>query len=376
MSSPRLIKITDCAPGIVKNLDSPSFGCPVALPLKFRGWVLDRSFGGSNIFIVHKDDTIAKSKIDVHRPALAKKYSLSFDEKYGFSFEADISLIFNKNFTLNIFHGSSSNQQHLWALDFKTDYIIGGKETKKMFFMHIAKTGGSTINNWITNHYSPLRCRPHIEAFHLNPSTYNNFFSNKDFLSGHVPLDVAISKNYIDENFKTMTVLRNPKDQLISHLSWVKRLGFPENANEFKSHPLHIQRIAIRLNEATLTDFLQSMTSEEKDLFDNVQTRYLANAFHRDLKLNDIDVALDTINSFDFIGITERLSELALLIESAMDWKQSDILLARKNVSKYKISIEEINGIDDRILNKLLQFDELIYAATYTRFISMFSLTA
>ncbi|MFM6402345.1 MAG: hypothetical protein ACKPFF_37175, partial [Planktothrix sp.] len=93
--------------------------------------------------------------------------------------------------------------------------------TKKTFFIHIPKTAGSSFNKFL---HTYLHGDSHCESYRdsSQPWTFNNldFLKSFDFISGHLNIQY-FNKNFERDNYLLVTLLRNPVDQLISHVNWL-----------------------------------------------------------------------------------------------------------------------------------------------------------
>ena len=76
-------------------------------------------------------------------------------------------------------------------------------------------------------------------------------------------------------------MLRDPIDQLISHIAWVRRLAEPDEKERFYQHDTEIQDIATSLAKVDLESpvhlakWVSELSREAQSLFDNCQVRYL-----------------------------------------------------------------------------------------------------
>lgn len=101
----------------------------------------------------------------------------------------------------------------------------------KICFVHIPKTGGTTIESIIPN------ILPNKEIG-INP--WDNQTENKQYLFGknlqHLSINNIISQNpdVISHNFCIFTVVRNPYDRIVSMISWfnkrwIKKIDLSQN---------------------------------------------------------------------------------------------------------------------------------------------------
>ncbi len=362
-----LIRVEAVRPGAVPArmryyIDQPLPGAVIedGSPLVLRGWIWSpddqiegveaSTSGGDRIF----------QALDQLRPALNRQLGLAEDVALGFCLDLkprpDTGRI--------VLRGLGRNGSHvLCSIDMRRLALNEAQEApKRLFFMHIAKTAGSSVNALAQRHYPPDRCVTHVESYHLRPDMNVLDLQDKLFISGHVTLDVARRRRYIADGFKTFTLLRRPASHLLSHIAWVKRLGLPQYAGDYAAHPAHIQELARMLNAMSLEEFIGRMGEMGHNLFDNAQTRYLANAFSCELRDDHLELAMNALRGFDLVGLNEEFERSMRLLARLMDWSEP-AMLPRENVASYKCTWRDLGiGPEHPLLRRLLRHDEAIYA--------------
>lgn len=114
--------------------------------------------------------------------------------------------------------------------------IRNGRPNHKIFFMHIAKCGGSSITNAVRDSFAPLNPLEDHVVFHLDPYAahqaaimsqqdpldYNRKLlryclgcHEYDYVYGHFSFDEVAFEEYQDQ-FAFVTILRNPIDKWFS----------------------------------------------------------------------------------------------------------------------------------------------------------------
>ena len=83
--------------------------------------------------------------------------------------------------------------------------------SKKVTFVHIAKTGGTTINKVFEQEFGMQKSLKHChhQWDGLNPKDYN-------FLSGH--LKYSVMREKLGDNWNYIAFVRDPFEHLFSHL--------------------------------------------------------------------------------------------------------------------------------------------------------------
>ncbi len=211
---------------------------------------------------------------------------------------------------------------------------------KKIFFIHVGKTGGSSFNKFLKK---KLTGDQHCEKY-LIPSSRRlsdiSRLKELDYISGHLTIqDFYENKLSQDEYFLT-TFLRDPLDQLISSVNWIIRI---RNIGDdfFQSHPKLIRDMSQELRSADLedSDTLINLLIKHKGLFQNNQSRYFLNESGE-----DPCKAIDNISVLDFIGITEHYEE-SLRRFKKMNDIEGPTEVQRENVNgHYRLSKETIVG--------------------------------
>lgn len=362
-----LIRVEAVRPGAVPArmryyIDQPLPGAVLedGSLLVLRGWVWSPSDHIKGVEACTTGGECVFQALNQLRPALNKQLGLAENVALGFC----LDLKARPDTGRIVLRGLGRRSSHvLCSIDMRhLDENETLEDPKRLFFMHIAKTAGSSVNALAQRHYPPNRCVTHVESYHLRPDMDVLNLQDKLYVSGHVTLEVARRRRYIADGFKTFTLLRRPASHLLSHIAWVKRLGLPAYAKEYADHPVHIQELARMLNAMSLEEFIGRMGEIGHNLFDNAQTRYLANAFSCELGDNHLALALNVLRGFDLVGVNEEFDQSMCVLARFMGWSEPAVM-PRENVANYKCTWKELGiGPDHPLLHRLLRYDEAVYA--------------
>lgn len=240
----------------------------------------------------------------------------------------------------------------------------------KLLFMHIPKTAGSSMNAYLESQFPPEQSILHLEnqVFGV-PMDQLPSFDDKNSLSAH--LHYPTLNNIIDiKQFFTMTVLRDPLDQTLSHLGWMNRLGFAENKEELARYPDYIKHIVNRLHAMDLVSYFDTMDEHEKNFFDNCQTRYLLPVYgETELSEAHLEEAIANLQKFNLVGILEKFEQSLLLLAYYMNWRPPKKMpYNNPSRKKYFLDMESAGEeIKDRV-HRLTRFDQKLYDAALEMF--------
>lgn len=242
----------------------------------------------------------------------------------------------------------------------------GQRTNAAMFLLHIPKTAGTTVNSMLSKVFEADKVAVHVES-HPNflQALKREGRTNWQFVSGHLRLPAILSS--IDRSdWFLFTFLRNPVQHLISHLRWVKALGRPGNT-ELSQHEPAIQELAkelwqISLNDVDKLEDLSKQSSMGRQLFDNCQVRYLIEFRDDFISRNCTEDALHALSLFDYVGLTEKLSDFqSLMITSGIPVQE-----AIPVENKSPLADEQIDFGNPKVLafyRDFVKWDAALYSA-------------
>jgi hypothetical protein len=321
-----------------------------------KGWVYKPGFDESIVVrVLVNDNEVARGSAVIYRKGL---HSSDKHPTGNCGFEFSITDSLKKGDQIQVFvQSASSKLQLVCSHAFMPDKT-------GLFIMHIAKTGGTSINAWMKEVYGQERIRPHVESARNldNPE----FSKQYNFISGHLRLSSAKGIMNLDQ-FYTAAVFRNPINHLVSHLCWVKHVGSNPESELFESHHEDIQELATKIQSVDFADgeqlgqFLAQDNPVLLNLFDNCQVRYLLNQEikHR-VGFKELLQAKANLDSLDIVGITERLGEFMITISEKLKIpvpKHTPELNKQQN--RYGLDISNQDTL--QAILPMVAFDQIIY---------------
>jgi hypothetical protein len=190
-------------------------------------------------------------------------------------------------------------------------------------FLHIPKTGGTTLNSIFRKQYNIDEIYDHgsLEGNIINVNQLNVEQKRKiKAISGHNVY--GIHELYFSKPFSYFTMLRDPVDRVISLYYFLRNYKGYERLKG-----MSLEEYVIKENEAH-----------------NGQTVLLSG-----LPVNpNIEKAKENLKTFSVVGITEMFNESLFLLKKEYEWDNIDYLkqnITRKRPSKEKVSPTLINLI-------------------------------
>jgi len=221
-------------------------------------------------------------------------------------------------------------------------------KVKTIVFLHIPKTGGSTVSNIIKRNFEEDECYICGSRGESQYQSNLNFISLDEnqkrkykFIAGHVEL--ILLQSLPQEHF-SFTFLRNPVDRMISMYYYIL-------ANE--KHHLHE---IVSKNRLSIKEFMAAKLWHE---LDNGMVRRLSGV--RDLiPYGQCDSQLlesakfNLLNNISFFGFLERFDESIFMLSKIVGLK--DILYTKKNVTKKKPKRKDI---DKDSIDAIVEYNKL-----------------
>ena len=224
---------------------------------------------------------------------------------------------------------------------------------KKIFFIHVGKTAGSTFNTFLRQNFTGIEhCESHLtEDGKLLELEY---LKSLDFLSGHLKLSVFHDNDFTKNDYFLLAFLREPISHLLSHLNWVMHIK-DIGQDFFNDHPENIKSMCIQLRNANLydADVLIENLNEFAWLFQNNQSKY----FVRDDNEVSPEIVISNMMELDMVGITEQYhnSLKKFITLNKLQIKQT-ITIENKN-SSYRLKKDVLN--DKKISHFIMNYQSI-----------------
>ncbi len=204
----------------------------------------------------------------------------------------------------------------------RPDYETGAKArpfTPKgrrypIFYLHIPKTSGSSVNAFFERIYGTRNMKDHVEYALPQLMAAPETTMVADCVTGHVPL--SRWRLYEgSEKYNVATILRDPWPRLVSHINWVGRIDTANATHSGQSRSQLFQASDLTkqvdfTNRQSMADYFQAIEKLEKFTpFANYQTRMLMSnsyhAMHKELVAADIDNAYLRLSELAIFGFAD-----------------------------------------------------------------------
>lgn len=238
----------------------------------------------------------------------------------------------------------------------------------KIVFLHIPKTGGTSVHDFLVNQFESSECFP--DRFNTLRSHSAETLGRYKYFSGHYDMDGI--ERIPGEKF-VFTFLRDPVDRVLSlYYFWRSHTHA-----HIEKHKLIGPRLAKNLG---LLDFLRYQKDGIPENFDNYIARVLLGEMYvgpsRDFLVSEecvFDRCIESLGKVNFIGFLGAYDDdyKSLLKKLNFDPpehvphlnKGTDTSLDREGVEKELIT-EDIK----MELDRLTRFDKMIYAYAKSEF--------
>jgi len=174
-------------------------------------------------------------------------------------------------------------------------------ENTKFFFIHIPKTGGTTLRHILYNYFDSELIYPNKIDLQINGGKYltqkeliknPQVLNSKKIIFGHYGYNF---KEILGENVVTITFFRNCISRTLSHVNHLRRQGKIEH------------------DSMNSIDFLKNIS--------NIQSKFMGYTPGKD----NYNTAKTNLSKIDIICITEYFKESLELINKTLSWNLKSI---------------------------------------------------
>lgn len=196
-----------------------------------------------------------------------------------------------------------------------------------IFFVHIPKTAGSSINHHMEKSFSLGYA--HAESFISDEEKLREYVANAQWMSGHINYSLAKEKleAATERRIRYYSCMREPKAQVMSHLNWLIEIQH-RSKRFFYDHPVRIQEISHEILSVGLNNKhnVMYLLMKYRGLLLNTQCKLI---LEKNVDLNQ-QLMKQTISEYDYIGTDKSIDKLIYRIT---DHKPNRV--ERVNASQY-----------------------------------------
>lgn len=239
-------------------------------------------------------------------------------------------------------------------------------DKRPIFFLHIPKTAGTSINEFLAGIYSPTPSAQHIE---LHDEWRNDeFWRRYPYISGHI--NYFLARHFAPSSFLFVTFLRDPWAQLRSVLRYQYAVATPLNQALFEYVDPQLRAVCEAMHDFDLEnpkEFEQWVShvladNEYNGLIDNMQTRFLSGSVDkRRVEEADVVEAMKNLVEIPALGIVEQMERSIRYISNIL---RVDATID-SSVKTLNAQLVELAGLDKpeikEICRPLIQFDQELY---------------
>lgn len=242
-------------------------------------------------------------------------------------------------------------------------------DMKPLFFLHIPKTAGSSINAFLRHVFGDHAVQDHVENLLPGLSARGLPALQVPCVSGHVPL-WAWSLYRGTDVFDRATVLRRPWDRLVSHVNWTARYVSGGERLPPGAGGQALSRVAALAAEtdfeklSSLRVFMNAVKRERYfSSFDNYQVRMLRtgrmDAMDKRMEEADLTVAGAELTQFAYIGFCEDQESFQRAVMARYKVSGQPLPVHRNSGRVRMLSLE--NTLAREVFAPWLEYDMALY---------------
>ncbi len=221
---------------------------------------------------------------------------------------------------------------------------------KKLIFLHIPKSGGTTFNTILERYYDKDEIfavgydKNNVWNIHELETMPTQRKKEINLIRGH--LHVGVHKHF-EEDFRYITFIRHPVRRTISFYNYVKRI------------PNH--RLYEQVKDMSLLECITQV--KDHDVINGQVNRLCGFTGDEDKMLEQTFKNID--KHFDLIGLQEYYDESLILLQHKLDWQ--NVQYERQNVT-----LNKKNTITDEMIaeiTKMNRLDLILYEKVKEKFL-------
>jgi len=236
---------------------------------------------------------------------------------------------------------------------------------KKICFMHIPKTAGSSVNDYFSEVFGDDKSLTFAEHSIYSGQSINKLLDNYEYLSGHL-----FYGNFSEIKRKVIlfTILRDPYEQIVSQLKWLNRYNLPSYDEERSCLSDDVQKLVAMIGKISLEsvheldELLSNLPPVGYHLLNNVQSRFIIgdSGNNRPLSIRDIGYVSGNLKKFDHVCTMNEISEaMPNILELAGHKKRK--FNYHSNRGSEIVDIDISNPLVRSVLQKHILLDSLLY---------------
>jgi len=240
-------------------------------------------------------------------------------------------------------------------------------------FLHVFKTGGTTISDWLDSKYAAderLICEDpwHFRKIGETATESGEAYLSKEVIRGHFFLSDGLEYARLYHKYPRLffTVIRSPEEQLMSSL-W-HSVSHTNHLIVGRDHPAPEFSKYRRALVAEAASFRKNNTGMQLSFFLHVPRRRRLWAWERkkDIAATAETLARQALERIHVVGLSDRLVDMLRLLSWHMEWP------APRQLSNARVSGAGQQQMDNKIralLWRHLLFDQALYAEAKRRFV-------
>lgn len=227
----------------------------------------------------------------------------------------------------------------------------------KLFFLHIPKTAGSSLHQFISAHFDPEAVLPVYWAGRIDAQIWSAFRSYSYF-RGH--FSFGWMRRALAERPVTLTMLRDPIERFLSLFAYAQQ----EPAVHVPIHRAVFERLSVddyvadrhlvRTTGGIFTGNIDPQTSLLVDDLDEDTLREMGGSATHTAK-GWVETARRLLDSFEFVGISERFEESLLLLCYTFGWRPP-VQVPRLNVTRRRPRLDHLSAVT---IHRIAEYNKL-----------------